>query len=108
MEGDGWHDTCFVEANGWDIPVETIEYRYPWRVVEYGLRSDSSGAGRWRGGEGSLWSHPGGARGRVLALNGDRASTKPSGLFGGKPGATASCTIHRSGGEVEQHRAGGR
>jgi hypothetical protein len=51
-EADGWHNVCFIEANGWDIPVETIEYRYPWRVRSYRLRTDAAGAGRHRGGEG--------------------------------------------------------
>jgi N-methylhydantoinase B len=99
---DGWHDTCFVEANGWDIPVETIEYRYPWRVVEYGLRGDSAGAGRWRGGEGSRLALTPLGHESVFSLNGDRAATPPYGLFGGRPGAGARCTITRRDGEVER------
>lgn len=98
---DGWHDTCFVEANGWDVPVETIEYRYPWRVLEYGLRCDSAGAGLWRGGEGSRLAVTPLDHESVFSLNGDRAATRPYGLFGGKPGATARCTIRRNDGSVE-------
>ena len=92
---DGWHNVCFIEANGWDIPVETIEYRYPWRVHAYRLRSDSAGAGRWRGGEGNHIELSPLAHDAVLSLNGDRARTRPYGLFGGKPGATARCFIRR-------------
>lgn len=99
---DGWHDTCFVEANGWDIPVETIEYRYPWRVLEYGLRRDSAGAGRWRGGEGSRLVLTPLDHEAVFSLNGDRAATRPYGLFGGQPGASASCKIRRREGAVER------
>ena len=99
---DGWHDTCFVEANGWDIPVETIEYRYPWRVVEYGLRGDSAGAGRWRGGEGSRLAITPIDHESVFSLNGDRAATRPYGLYGGKPGATASCTVRHADGTDER------
>jgi len=101
-DADGWHDTCFVEANGWDIPVETIEYRYPWRVLEYGLRGDSAGAGRCRGGEGSRLALTPIDHDVVFSLNGDRAVTRPYGLFGGKPGATARCTIRRVDGSVER------
>jgi N-methylhydantoinase B/oxoprolinase/acetone carboxylase alpha subunit len=38
----------------------------------------------------------------VFSLNGDRASTPPFGLLGGKPGATASCYIRRSDGTQER------
>jgi N-methylhydantoinase B len=99
---DGWHDTCFVEANGWDIPIETIEYRYPWRVLEYGLRRDGAGAGRWRGGEGSRFAITPLDHESVFSLNGDRAATRPYGLFGGQPGASARCTIQRRDGAVER------
>lgn len=99
---NGWHNVCFVEANGWDIPVETIEYRYPWRVLAYRLRVDSAGAGRWRGGEGNHLELSPVGHDALLSLNGDRASTPPFGLFGGKPGATARCHIRRSDGTEEQ------
>ena len=32
--------------------VEIIETRYPWRILRYGMRTDSMGHGRWRGGSG--------------------------------------------------------
>jgi N-methylhydantoinase B len=38
----------------------------------------------------------------VFSLNGDRASTPPFGLFGGKPGATARCHIRRRDGTEEE------
>ena len=98
VEADGWHNVCFIEANGWDIPVETIEYRYPWRVHAYGLRTDSAGAGQWRGGEGNHIELSPLGHDAVFSLNGDRARTRPYGLFGGKPGATARCLIRRSDG----------
>jgi N-methylhydantoinase B len=99
---DGWHNVCFIEANGWDIPVETIEYRYPWRVLAYRLREDSAGAGRWRGGEGNHLELSPMGHDAVFSLNGDRASTPPFGLFGGKPGATARCHIRRRDGTEEE------
>jgi N-methylhydantoinase B len=98
---DGWHDVCFIEANGWDIPVETIEYRYPWRVLAYSLRSGAAGAGRWRGGEGSYVALTPLGHDATLSINGDRAVTPPHGVFGGQPGSTARCTIHRADGRTE-------
>ena len=97
-EADGWHNVCFIEANGWDIPVETIEYRYPWRVRSYRLRTDAAGAGRHRGGEGNHMELSPVGHDAVLALSGDRARTRPFGLFGGQPGATARCFIRGSDG----------
>src|SRR4029450_4233420 len=47
---NGWHNVCFIEANGWDIPVETIEYRYPWRGPTLPLRGGSAPARPREGG----------------------------------------------------------
>jgi N-methylhydantoinase B len=101
-DGDGWHNVCFIEANGWDIPVETIEYRYPWRVVAYKLRDDSSGAGRRRGGKGNYLALTPIGHDAVFSINGDRAATPPYGIFGGHPGATGRCRIYRADGTVER------
>ncbi|MBV9608047.1 MAG: hydantoinase B/oxoprolinase family protein, partial [Acidobacteria bacterium] len=101
-DGDGWHDVCFIEANGWDIPVETIEYRYPWRVLAYKLREDDSGAGKFRGGKGSYLALTPLGHDVEFAINGDRAVTAPYGLFGGKPGSTGRCTVYRSDGSTER------
>jgi N-methylhydantoinase B len=101
-DADGWHNVCFIEANGWDVPVETIEYRYPWRVLAYRIRTDSAGAGRHRGGEGNHLELTPVDHEAVLSINGDRARTRPYGLFGGQPGACASCTIARADGTVDR------
>lgn len=102
LDGDGWHNVCFIEANGWDIPVETIEYRYPWRVIAYKLREDSSGAGRRRGGKGNYLALSPIGHDVVFSINGDRAVTPPYGIFGGHPGATGRCTIYRSDGTAKR------
>ena len=101
-DGDGWHNVCFIEANGWDIPVETIEYRYPWQVLAYKLREDSSGAGRRRGGKGNYLALTPIGHDVVVSINGDRAVTPPYGIFGGQPGSTSRCTIHRKDGTKER------
>ena len=102
VDGDGWHNVCFIEANGWDIPVETIEYRYPWRVVAYKLREDSSGAGRRRGGKGNYLALTPIGHDVFFSINGDRAVTPPYGIFGGHPGATGRCTIYRTDGTAKR------
>lgn len=99
---DGWHNVCFIEANGWDIPVETIEYRYPWRVVAYRLRENSAGCGTFRGGEGNYLALTPRDHEVQFSINGDRAVTPPYGVFGGKPGSPARCTIHRRDGTRER------
>jgi N-methylhydantoinase B len=71
-------------------------------VLAYRLREDSAGAGRWRGGEGNHLELSPVGHDAVFSLNGDRASTPPFGLFGGKPGATARCHIRRRDGTDEQ------
>lgn len=101
-DADGWHNVCFIEANGWDIPVETIEYRYPWRVLSYKLRDDESGAGKFRGGKGNHIALTPLGHDAQFAINGDRAVTLPYGLFGGKPGTSGKCTIYRKNGDAER------
>ena len=73
-------------TNTTNLPVEAIEIEYPLRVEEYGLVSDSGGAGRHRGGL---------ALRRVVrpvghdcTFNGagERFRHPPWGIFGGAPG----------------------
>jgi N-methylhydantoinase B len=71
-------------------------------VLAYRLREDSAGAGRWRGGEGNHLELTPVGHDAVFSLNGDRASTRPFGLFGGKPGATARCHIRRRDGTQQE------
>ncbi|MBI4445835.1 MAG: hydantoinase B/oxoprolinase family protein [Acidobacteria bacterium] len=51
---DGWPhlgpDSCFGALRKGN--VEVIESRHPWIVRDYRLRTDSAGAGKWRGGLG--------------------------------------------------------
>jgi N-methylhydantoinase B len=39
-------------SNTRNTPIEVLEMEYPVRVRRYALRSESGGAGRWRGGAG--------------------------------------------------------
>lgn len=87
---DGNHTQCPINGNCRNTPVEVFETRYPWRVEQYSLASESGGHGKSRGGFGSL---------RVMTVEApeitvssfmDRHSVGAWGLFGGdkaKPGA---------------------
>jgi N-methylhydantoinase B len=54
---DGWHacgpQCCFGALYSGDI--EVLEYSYPIIVHRYGLLMDSGGAGKFRGGSGTVW-----------------------------------------------------
>jgi len=87
---DGIH--CHM-TNTLNTPVEALEIAYPLRVERYELRSDSCGAGRWRGGLGirrdlRIVGH----RAKV-SLIGDRRAIPPYGIFGGQAGGKGSQSV---------------
>jgi N-methylhydantoinase B len=53
--GDG-QDSLINEVNGSfrDLPVEIFERKYPVRILQYLIRTDSGGAGQFRGGNGTV------------------------------------------------------
>ena len=92
-EGDG--ESALIHSAAGDFknfPIETMEHRYPLRLLRHGLRDGSGGDGRWRGGLGIVREY------EVLSpctmqLWFER-STEPSwGLFGGKAGAPPEVTV---------------
>ena len=92
--------TCLsFPQNVGNHPVEVLEGRYPVRVDGYRIRRDSEGAGRFRGGFGSVKNY------RFLAdvdlqVPGDRVKIPPYGLFGGHAGATSAYVRVRDGVEM--------
>jgi N-methylhydantoinase B len=77
-------------------PVEAIEESAPIRVLHYGIRPDSGGAGKWRGGNGLTLTfqvlHDGCT---VMARGMERARFPPWGAFGGKPGAPFRVVVNQ-------------
>jgi N-methylhydantoinase B len=76
-----------------DIPVEIVEALYPIRIEELALRTDSGGAGRTRGGLGTV------RRCTVLddanlTVAWERTTCAPWGVFGGKDAEVGSVTVH--------------
>jgi N-methylhydantoinase B len=79
-----------------DIPVEIVEALYPIRVEEVSLRTDSAGAGKHRGGLGTVR--------RCIVLEDanltvawERITCPPWGLFGGKSAEVGSVTLEAPG-----------
>jgi N-methylhydantoinase B len=85
-------------------PVEVVESRIPtMRVLKYGLRQDSGGAGKFRGGLGvervyELLTPA------FITFSLERKATPPWGLWGGKDGAVNGVDITSPGGSVRQVR----
>ena len=98
MDGMDTVDTLY--ANTRNNPIEDIESHLPLRVDRYELREDVSGAGRWRGGFGSIrefvYTADGGA-----SVEGEGHGFDPWGFDGGRDGRPAALRLAR-GGEAER------
>ena len=83
-----------------NTPVELQEIKYPVLIDKHALRSDSGGAGRFRGGLGLEVSY------RMLQackanINCERTVDPPWGLHGGGTGATNSAIVRRADGSEQ-------
>ena len=86
--GDGWPFMVTPGTIGGlkFAPIEIIELHYPLLVEEYQVRTDSMGAGRYRGGPGlSFRLTPVGTRIDNYGY-GDGMFNPPFGVYGGEPG----------------------
>jgi N-methylhydantoinase B len=77
-------------------PIEVWEHKYPVLVERYAIRDGSGGAGRHRGGHGTVHEY------RLLADHhlsglGDRHRVAPWGLAGGDPGTPNRWSVRRNG-----------
>jgi len=95
---DGVEGITNPSQNMSNLPIETIEARYPLLMEEYGLRPDSGGAGEFRGGLGLVRQYRLLAESAVLQLRADRHEHPPYGLFGGGPAASSRNLIDRGAG----------
>ncbi|MEX2645132.1 MAG: hydantoinase B/oxoprolinase family protein [Gaiellaceae bacterium] len=69
-----------------DFPIEVVESRHPLRVLRYEMREGSAGAGRWRGGLGTIREIRIECDEAWLSLWYERSKTPAWGLFGGHDG----------------------
>jgi N-methylhydantoinase B len=86
---DGIEGVTNPSQNMSNLPIETLEARYPIRMEEYSLRDDSCGAGKYRGGLGLTRQYRLLADEAILQVRADRTAHAPYGLFGGKSGANS-------------------
>ena len=85
-----------------NVPVESLDMDFDFfRVREYSLIPDSGGDGAFRGGLGIRRRYEIFADEVQYAQYSDRFRFRPDGLFGGEPGAAASCNIERDGAITE-------
>ena len=92
---DGVHTNM---TNTMNTPVEVIENEYPILVLEYSLREDSGGAGKFRGGLGirrvyKVLSNA------VLSITAERVKLRPWGLKGGMDGVSGEHYVVKASGE---------
>ena len=104
FEGCGWGGTaahdgnsvmCPVNGNCRNTPVEVFETKYPFLTLEYAMRKDSGGVGKYRGGLGSARKLRVMAPEITVSALLDRTRTQAWGLFGGAGGASAKLLVKK-------------
>jgi N-methylhydantoinase B len=100
IEGGGWGgrpngdgESASVSVCQGDVrnaPIEKMELRWPILVRRRELRTDSGGAGQYRGGLGLETEVEGLAEGHWSLTDMGRQAYPPWGVAGGKPGATSA------------------
>jgi N-methylhydantoinase B len=98
LGADGADGVQVHMTNTMNTPIETIEASYPIRLIRYGLRTDSGGPGKWRGGSGieRTWTLL--ADNASVSILAERNKIPPWGLNGGKPGALGEYLLRSSNG----------
>ena len=84
-------------ANQSNVPIEMIEANLPLRIRQYGIASDTGGAGRFRGGNALIREYELLAETAVFSLRSDKRDFPPHALAGGEPGH-GPVNLLRSGG----------
>jgi N-methylhydantoinase B len=111
FEGSDGNSTLRTFAEG-DFsavqPVEAIEQKFPIRVEEVSLRTDSAGDGKFRGGLGMRRVIRVLVEGAGLSSVSDKNVIPPYGLFGGTSGAQNRITVERGGKRLAPSRAPGK
>jgi N-methylhydantoinase B/oxoprolinase/acetone carboxylase alpha subunit len=94
-------------TNTLNTPTEALERAYPLRVRRYRLRRNSGGAGRWPGGEG-IERDLEALEPITVSLVGERRTSRPWGLEGGRPGAPGENWLLPGGDEAAARRLSAR
>jgi N-methylhydantoinase B/oxoprolinase/acetone carboxylase alpha subunit len=88
-------------SNSMNLPIESLSLDAPIRVRRFGLRCDSGGAGRHRGGLGVVREYEFDADDIRFTFRGERHFTAARGSLGGEDGAMSRATLYRADGRVE-------
>jgi N-methylhydantoinase B len=83
-------------TNTLNTPVEALEFAYPFRVTEYGVRKNSGGEGLYRGGDGVVREIELLSDAEVTVLS-ERRRRPPYGVEGGEPGKPGRNIVIRDG-----------
>lgn len=86
-------------TNSLNTPAEAMEYDFPMRVRRYGIRKESGGGGKFRGGEGVIREIELLTDAQVTILA-DRRKTLPYGLKGGQSGKAGRTVLIGKEGET--------
>ncbi len=97
---DGWTSVPNPTSNFNDYPAEVLEADLPLRVVEVALNDGSAGAGRFRGGHGTVRTYEVLCDELEVSALGERFITRPFGLAGGDHGAGNRLLLRQAGSEV--------
>ncbi len=85
-----------------DIPVEIFESKYPLRLLSYGIRIDSGGPGKYRGGNGTYREYEV-RTDSELFLWFERSKTTAWGLFGGDDGLPPCVSVDVPGEDTAEY-----
>jgi len=77
-----------------DLPIEIFESKYPIQILSYGIRQDSGGVGKYRGGNGTYREYLVEAD-SDLFLWFERSQTTGWGIFGGADGKGPNVNVQR-------------
>jgi N-methylhydantoinase B/oxoprolinase/acetone carboxylase alpha subunit len=88
-------------SNCMNLPAEALEMDAPLRLHRVALRTDSGGAGQYRGGLGVVREYEVLADGVSFTHRGERHFSAAPGVAGGGPGASARSVIRRADGREE-------
>lgn len=97
---DGMDAVDTLYANTRNNPVEDIESHLPLRVLNYELRENVAGPGKWRGGIGSIRAFELLQDGAV-SVEGDGQRFSPWGFLGGMDGSPAKVELSHLDGSLE-------
>lgn len=93
---DGNNDVFHAMGNCMNQPVEVWETRHPTRIEKCELRTDSGGAGRFRGGLGIERHLRMLAKETLVSALADGCAQQPFGLDGGQPGSSNAFELIRA------------